>query len=65
MLGGSSWTRATAGTTARRSARAFDAALKACGRGGDVYVLPTYTALLEFKALLADRGLAPEFWEDQ
>ena len=44
---------------------AFDAALMACGTGGDVYVLPTYTALLEFKALLADRGLAPEFWEDQ
>ena len=46
-------------------ASAFDAALAACGTGGDVYVLPTYTALLEFKALLADRGLAPAFWEDE
>ena len=46
-------------------ASAFEAALAACGPGGDLYVLPTYTALLEFKALLAGRGLAPEFWEDQ
>jgi len=43
---------------------AFDAALAACGADGGLYVLPTYTALLEFKALLADRGLAPQFWED-
>ncbi len=46
-------------------AAAFDAALKACGPDEDLYVLPTYTALLEFKALLAERGLAPEFWEDE
>ena len=46
-------------------AAAFDAALANCGPDGDLYVLPTYTALLEFKALLADRGLAPAFWEDE
>ena len=46
-------------------AEAFDAALAACGPSGDLYVLPTYTALLEFKALLAHRGLAPAFWEDE
>ena len=46
-------------------APAFDAALRACRPDGDLYVLPTYTALLEFKALLADRGLAPAFWEDE
>ena len=46
-------------------AAAFDAALTACGTGADVYVLPTYTALLEFKDLLASRGLAPAFWEDE
>ncbi len=27
-----------------------------------VYALPTYTALLELRKLLADRGLAKEFW---
>ena len=43
---------------------ALDAALRACG-GGDLYVLPTYTALLELQAELSDRGLVPAFWEDQ
>jgi lipid II isoglutaminyl synthase (glutamine-hydrolysing) len=28
-----------------------------------LFALPTYTALLELRNLLADRGLAPEFWE--
>jgi UDP-N-acetylmuramyl tripeptide synthase len=27
-----------------------------------VFALPTYTALLELRKLLADRGLAKEFW---
>ena len=30
---------------------------------GHLYALPTYTALLELRNLLADRGLAPEYWE--
>jgi UDP-N-acetylmuramyl tripeptide synthase len=29
---------------------------------GPLYALPTYTALLELRNLLADRGLAPEYW---
>jgi UDP-N-acetylmuramyl tripeptide synthase len=29
---------------------------------GRVFALPTYTALLELRKLLADRGLAKEFW---
>jgi UDP-N-acetylmuramyl tripeptide synthase len=29
---------------------------------GPVYALPTYTALLELRTLLADLGLAPEYW---
>jgi UDP-N-acetylmuramyl tripeptide synthase len=29
---------------------------------GPLFALPTYTALLELRKLLADRGLAPEFW---
>ena len=44
---------------------ALDAALRSSGSDGDLYVLPTYTALLEFQAVLADRGLVPAFWEDQ
>jgi UDP-N-acetylmuramyl tripeptide synthase len=32
------------------------------GAGGRLFALPTYTALLELRKLLADRGLAEEFW---
>jgi UDP-N-acetylmuramyl tripeptide synthase len=32
------------------------------GAEGRVFALPTYTALLELRKLLADRGLAEEFW---
>ena len=32
------------------------------GAEGRVFALPTYTALLELRKLLADRGLAQEFW---
>ena len=31
-------------------------------RPGRLFALPTYTALLELRKLLADRGLAKEFW---
>jgi lipid II isoglutaminyl synthase (glutamine-hydrolysing) len=30
---------------------------------GPLFALPTYTALLELRKLLADRGLVPEYWE--
>jgi len=41
-------------------ARGLDAAL---GDGaGTLYALPTYTALLELRDLLADRGHAPRYW---
>ena len=30
---------------------------------GHLFALPTYTALLELRTLLADRGLAGEYWE--
>jgi lipid II isoglutaminyl synthase (glutamine-hydrolysing) len=29
---------------------------------GPLYALPTYTALLELRKLISDRGLAPEYW---
>jgi UDP-N-acetylmuramyl tripeptide synthase len=41
-------------------AGALDAAVRS--GSGPLYVLPTYTALLELKDLLAERGLAPGHW---
>jgi lipid II isoglutaminyl synthase (glutamine-hydrolysing) len=40
--------------------RSLDRAL--AGAEGPLFALPTYTALLELRRLLSDRGLAPEFW---
>jgi len=42
--------------------RALDTALSAAA-GGRLYVLPTYTALLELHEELAQRGHVPQFWE--
>jgi UDP-N-acetylmuramyl tripeptide synthase len=39
----------------------LDAAVAAAP--GRLFALPTYTALLELRKLLADRGLAKEFWQ--
>ncbi len=41
-------------------ADSLDAAVAAAD--GRLFALPTYTALLELRKLLADRGLAEEFW---
>jgi UDP-N-acetylmuramyl tripeptide synthase len=41
-------------------ANSLDAAL--AGGTGPIYALPTYTALIELRKLLADRGLAPAYW---
>ena len=43
----------------------LNTALGASETDGHLYVLPTYTALLEFQAVLAERGLVPAFWEDE
>jgi UDP-N-acetylmuramyl tripeptide synthase len=46
--------------------RGLDRALQPNGGGPDgrpLYALPTYTALLELRDVLAARGLAPPFWE--
>jgi hypothetical protein len=43
-------------------AAALDGALAEAG-AGRVYVLPTYTALLELRQELAARGLTSQFWE--
>ncbi len=42
-------------------AASLDAAVAASPRR--LFALPTYTALLELRKLLADRGLAKEFWQ--
>ncbi|MBS1882278.1 MAG: DUF1727 domain-containing protein [Actinobacteria bacterium] len=42
-------------------AASLDAAVGASP--GRLFALPTYTALLELRKLLADRGLAKEFWQ--
>ncbi len=43
--------------------RAFDAAMKMVPAGGRLYVLPTYTALLELRRALHRRGYVKGFWE--
>ena len=43
---------------------AFDAAVAATPEGGTLYVLPTYTAMLELQHLLTERGLTKAFWHD-
>jgi UDP-N-acetylmuramyl tripeptide synthase len=43
---------------------AIDAAVASTPRGGELHVLPTYTAMLEIRAELAARGLARQFWEE-
>ena len=43
---------------------ALDAALAATPDGRPLYALPTYTAMLELRALLVRRGVAVDFWRD-
>jgi UDP-N-acetylmuramyl tripeptide synthase len=45
-------------------ARALDLALARLPPGATLYVLPTYTAMLELRAELARRGWVRRFWED-
>ena len=45
-------------------ARALDMALARLPAGATLYVLPTYTAMLELRAELARRGWVRPFWED-
>lgn len=44
--------------------RAFDRALELGTEDEPLYLLPTYTAMLELRAELARRGLVRPFWED-
>ena len=42
---------------------ALDDALTATPPGGTLYVVPTYTALLEIRGELERRGYARRYWE--
>jgi lipid II isoglutaminyl synthase (glutamine-hydrolysing) len=44
-------------------ARALDRGLDLTPEGGELVVLPTYTAMLALQRLLAGRGLAKRYWE--
>ena len=43
-------------------AEAFDAAVEATPTGGTLFVLPTYTAMLQLQAVLTERGITEAFW---
>jgi UDP-N-acetylmuramyl tripeptide synthase len=45
--------------------KALRAALEATPKGDTLYVLPTYTAMLELRRSLSDLGYTHPFWEDQ
>ena len=44
-------------------ARALDRGLELTPDGGELVVLPTYTAMLALQRILAERGLAKNYWE--
>ena len=43
--------------------QALDRGLELTGNGGELVLLPTYTAMLGLQRLLASRGLAKPYWE--
>ena len=43
--------------------RALDRGLALTPDGGELIVLPTYTAMLELQRIIAARGLARPYWE--
>ena len=45
-------------------AEAFDAAVEATPESGTLFVLPTYTAMIELQHLLTERGITKAFWHD-
>lgn len=44
---------------------AVDAAVAASPPGRPLYILPTYTAMLDLREILVGRGVAQEFWRDR
>ena len=43
--------------------KALDRGLELTPAGGELVVLPTYTAMLGLQRILASRGLAKPYWE--
>jgi hypothetical protein len=43
--------------------RALDRGLELTPPGGELVVLPTYTAMLELQRIVADRGWSKPYWE--
>jgi hypothetical protein len=43
--------------------RALDRGLELTPGGGELVVLPTYTAMLALQRIVAERGLAKRYWE--
>jgi len=50
---------------AEEPAEALRRALKATPEGGSLYVIPTYTAMLKVRGLLARWAKRPAFWEEK
>ena len=46
-------------------AEALDAAVNLTPAGETLFVVPTYTGLLEIHGELERRGLTPHYWEDR
>ena len=56
------------GETGRRKygiAKALDAAISQTPAGETLFVIPTYTGLLEVHRELERRGLTPHYWEEK
>ena len=45
-------------------AEALDRGLELTDAGGELVVLPTYTAMLALRAILTERGLVPAYWDE-
>ena len=43
--------------------RGLDAFIESIPAGGEGYILPTYTAMLEIRRIFSDRGAVESFWE--
>jgi lipid II isoglutaminyl synthase (glutamine-hydrolysing) len=44
-------------------ARALDRGLQLTEPGGELFVIPTYTAMLGLRRIVSDRGFARPYWE--
>jgi hypothetical protein len=43
--------------------RALDVGLSSVEREGTLYVVPTYTAMLDLRSIMSKRGLVKQYWE--